>query len=77
MTRGLGCRVSVYVGWEEHSPDIRGILFQSTTEIGALLSLVIPLLPVQIRQTWQENLRHKSVGGMKKVLELSRTLYSL
>lgn len=38
----------------EHSPDIRGVLFRSTTEIWALLSHVIPLLPVQIRETWQK-----------------------
>lgn len=29
-------------------------LFQSTAEIRALLSHVIPLLLVQIRETWQE-----------------------
>lgn len=42
--RGMGRRV-----------DIQGFPFQSTTEIRALLSPVIPLLPVQIRETWQES----------------------
>lgn len=48
--------MSVYEGQEdeENRLDIRGVLSQSTIEIRALLSHIIPLLLVQIRETWQE-----------------------